>query len=68
MQAIQEAKLALVKYDQRWPVLPRVKLFRVRTKSPRPDGITPESLARLNEKAKGYPFCIMYHTKKNDPL
>ena len=29
---------------------------------------TVELFARLNEMAKGFPFCIMYKTKINDPL
>ena len=27
-----------------------------------------ETLERLNAMAKGYPFCIMYKEKNNDPL
>lgn len=26
------------------------------------------SAMALNNLAKEYPFCVMYHTKKNDPL
>ena len=43
--------------------LPRVK--KLRAAPPPPDE---ETISRLNEKAKEYPFCIYYREKPNDPL
>lgn len=68
MPSIYKAKSAIMKYDPVW-----LKSAEIKTpENDHGDHVIrkpePESLLRLNKIAKGYPFCIMYHTKEHDPL
>jgi len=68
MQSILENKLAIVKYNPGWNKMSETWTKESNIQMREINTNVTESLMQLNEVAKKYPFCIMYHTKKNDPL
>jgi len=68
MQSIQETNSMVMKYDPVWRKISEMKRPEEPHQVQESEKSISEHLLRLNEVAKEYPFCIMYHTKKHDPL
>ena len=67
MKSIHKNRLAVIKYDPMWQEIAEVNITVDEEGMKEIKNPANESLL-LNEIAKAHPFCIMYHTKKHDPL
>ena len=68
MLTMLEPRLEIVKYHPLWVKKVERDNPKIKT-NPVPKILgNSELMVKLNEIAKGYPFCVMYHTKRNDPL
>jgi len=68
MPSIYSAKSRVMKNNPVWRKISETQVPTGTDQARKMNKKLPESLVLLNEVAKGYPFCIMYHTKEHDPL
>lgn len=68
MASIQESGFTIMKYDPVWQKFSQTKFSGNARVAQAANLLEPESMIQMNERAKEYPFCIMYHIKEHDPL